>query len=140
MDKLQKMFEKEIMGQFSFPVVATKLAKRQLEKKGVLLTNEQINDLEKRLQNFNNETLSLDFDLNDEQKSILGISSDEKIIINIDSEEELDAIYEEFTKKLNTSLPEIIQEMSEPILSGLRENAPSMLKERRRDLRKCLKS
>lgn len=134
MNTLQQIFEKEIMGQFTFPVVGAKLIKRQLEKKGVFLNKNQVGELEKKFQDINGDTLSFDFDLDDGQNKILGISDGEKVEIDIgDPDKELDEIYQEFVTNLKDSIPEIVNEMALPILSDLRKTAPAMLKEHRRE-------
>jgi len=136
MDTLQKLFEKEVMKQFSYPIVAAKIIKKQLEKKGVVLTKEQVGELEKKFQNINNEIVNFDLDLDDEQNKILGISDDEDIEIDIgDPEQALDEIYQEFIANIQTSTPEVIRETASIILSSLKKNAPSMLKKQRRDMK-----
>jgi len=132
MDTLQKMFDKIVEDSLSFPIVGTKLIKRQLEKKGVVLTEKQIDELEKKLKNISEDSLTLDFDFDDEQNKILGISDGEKIEIDIGEEKDLDEFYQEFLEKLEKSVPEIIEEMTIPILSGLRKDMPAMLKARRK--------
>jgi hypothetical protein len=122
MDTLQQIFEKEIMGQFTFPVVGAKLIKRQLEKKGVFLNKNQVGKLEKKFQAISGDTLSFDFDLDDAQNKILGNSDGEKVEIDIgDPDQELDEIYQEFVANLKDSIPEIVNEMALPILSDLRK-------------------
>lgn len=137
MDTLQKLFEKEMMKQFTYPVVATKIVKRQLKKKGVTLTQNQLIELEKKFQNSSNYSLHFDLDLDDDQNKILGITDSEDIEIDIgDPNQELDEVFKEFIANMQDSFPEIIREMSLPLLSGLKKYAPAMLKERRGDLKK----
>lgn len=128
MDTLQKIFEKTLEESFSFAVVGAKLIKRQLEKKGVLLSEKQINELEKKIRNISGDSFNLKFDLNDDQSKILGIAEDEHIAIDIGGEKELDEFYQEYFDKLEKLVPEIIEEMTTPILSGLRKNIPAMIK------------
>lgn len=135
MDTLQKLFEKELQDSFTFPVVGAKLIRRQLEKKGVVLTDKQVDELEKKLQDISGDSINFDFDLDDEQNKVLGISDGEKIEIAIGGEKELDELYQEFVAKLEGSVPEIIEEMTSPILSGLKKNMPSMLKAHRKDMK-----
>ena len=136
MDTLQKKFEKELMKQFDYPTVATKIVKRQLEKKGVILTESQLRGLEQKFRINNGDNLHFDLDLSDEQNKLLGIEDKENIDIDLgDPERELEEIYQEFNKNLETTFPQIINEMTLPVLSDLRKDAPSMLKKRRKDLR-----
>lgn len=135
MDTLQKIFEREIMEAFTFPVVGAKLIKRQLEKKGVTLTEKQIDELEKKLQQLSDDTVSLDFDFNDEQSKLLGLSEDEKVEIDISSEKELDEIYQEFISKVERAVPDIIDEMTAILMAGLKKDMPAMLKTYRKDMK-----
>lgn len=135
MDTLQKIFEKTLQDSFTFPVVGAKLVKRQLEKKGVILTKEQVDELEKKLQNISNDSANFDFDLDDEQNKILGISDGDKAEIDIGGEKELDELYQEFVEKIQELFPEILEEMTVPILAGLKKNMPAMLKARRKDMK-----
>lgn len=125
------------MSQFSYPVVAAKIVKRQLEKKGIILTKSQVSELEKKFQNSDGNTLNFDLDLSDEQNKILGIKDGENVEIDIgDPEQELDEIYQEFIAKLKDSIPEITNEMASPILAGLKKSTPAMLKAHRKEMRK----
>jgi len=134
MDTLQQIFEKEIMGQFAFSVVGTKIIKKQLEKKGVFLNENQIDKLERKLQYIGDDTLKLDFDFDDEQIKILGISKGETIEIDIsDSDKEIDEIYQEFVANSKETIPKIINEMASSILFDLKESSPAKLKENRRE-------
>jgi len=136
MNTLQQIFEKETMGQFTFSVVGTKIIKKQLEKKGIFLNENQIDKLERKLQNISDDTLSFNFDLDDEQIKLLGNSYGETVEIDLgDSDKELDEIYQEFIEKLKGLIPEITDEMASPILSGLKKSAPSMLKEHRKEMK-----
>lgn len=136
MDTLQQIFEKEVMKQFSYPVVAAKIVKKQLEKKGVILTKNQITELEKKFQDSDGNTLNFDLDLNDDQNKLLGISDGEKVEIDIgDPDQALDEIYQEFIANLDDSIPEITNEMALPILSGLKKSTPAMLKAHRKEMK-----
>jgi hypothetical protein len=135
MDSLQKMFEKELQASFTFPDVGAKLIKRQLERKGVGLTEKQISELKKKLQDVSSGPINLDFDLDDEQIKTLGVSDGENIEIDIGGEKEFDEYYQEVDEKLERLVPEIIEEMTAPILSGLKKDMPAMLKAHRKDVK-----
>lgn len=134
MNTLQKIFEKELQDSFTFPVVGTKLIRRQLEKKGIFLNENQVDELKKKLKNISGNSINIDIDLDDEQNKILGISDGEKVEIDIGGEKELDNFYQEFVEKLERLVPQIIKEMTEPILSGLKKDMPAMLKAHRKDI------
>ena len=135
MDTLQKLFEKELENAFTFPVVGAKLIKRQLERNGVVLTEKQISELERKLQSISGDSVNFDFDLDDEQVRILGISDSEKINVDIGGEKEFDEFYQESVEKIGRLVPEIIGEMTEPILSELKKDMPAMLKSHRKDMK-----
>jgi len=127
------MFEDHIKDSFSFPIVGARIIKRKLEKDGIPLNEEQVKALEKTLQSIDSDSITFSIDFDDEQLEEFGLSKDEIIRIDVgDSDDELDEIYDEFFSKLTESIPEIVSEISEPILSSLRKNSPSMLRERNR--------
>ncbi len=133
MDTLQKVFDKFILNSFSFPVIGTKLIKRQLEKRGIILTKKQICEIENKLININQDSITLDFDFDEEQINILGNFDDDKIEVDIGEENDLNEFYQNLIEKLEKSAPEIIEEMTTPILSGLRKDMPALLKAHRKD-------
>lgn len=135
MDTLQKIFEKTFEDSFSFPVVGAKLIKRQLEKKGVILNDIQVEELEKKLQDINGDLSNIEFDLDEEQNRLLGGSDGKKFEIDIGGEKELDELYQDFVTKIEESVPGIIEEMKATILSGLKKDMPIMLKAHRKDIK-----
>ncbi len=132
MDTLQKIFERTLEDSFSFPVVGAKLIKKQLEKKSIVLTDKQIDKLEKKLQEINGDLIIFDFALDEEQNRLLGVSDGEKYEIDFGGERELDELYQEFVAKIEESVPAIIEEMKATIHSGLKKDMPSMLKAHRK--------
>lgn len=136
MDTLQKIFEKTLEDSFAFPVVGAKLIKRQLAKKGVILSDKQVSELEKKLKDISGDSINFNFDLDDEQNKLLGASTSngEKVEIDIGGEKELDELFQEFVSKLENSFPEIIEEMTTPVLTELKENMPAMLTAHRKDM------
>jgi len=134
MDTLQRIFEKEFQESYSFPVVGAKLIKRQLEKRGINLTEYQVDELEKKLKDISGDSINLSFNLDDEQIKLLGISEGEKVEIDIGGEQELDIFYEELNEKVKESVPQIIKEMTEPILSDLKKEISTKLKAHRKDM------
>ncbi|MCB0827103.1 MAG: hypothetical protein KDC26_13040, partial [Armatimonadetes bacterium] len=135
MDTLQKQFEKQIQDSFAFPVIGAKLIRRQLKKKGVVLSEKQVHELEQRLRGLRGDSISFDFDLDNEQDQILGVSGDQKVEIQFGSEHELDEIFQEFVAELDGAFPSIIDEMTLTVLSELEKNMSSMLKARKKELR-----
>ena len=132
MDTLQKFFERTFEDSFSFPVFGAKLIKKQLEKKSIVLTDKQIDKLEKKLQEINGDLIIFDFALDEEQNRLLGVSDGEKYEIDFGGERELDELYQEFVAKIEESVPAIIEEMKATIHSGLKKDMPSMLKAHRK--------
>ncbi|MCB9431958.1 MAG: hypothetical protein H6668_08230 [Ardenticatenaceae bacterium] len=135
MGTLQKLFEREIQASFTFPIVGAKLIKRQLEKRGVILTAKQVSNLEINLRDISGDSVTFDLDLDNEQNRVLGISDGEKIELDIGDEKNFDEFYQEFIAKLERTFPEIIEEMASLLLSDLRENRSTMLKAHRKDMK-----
>jgi hypothetical protein len=133
MDTLQKIFEKVLQDSFTFPAVGAKLIRRQLEKKGVILTEKQVDELENKLKDISVDSNNLDFEFDDNQIKILGISVGEKVEIDIGGDKELDNYYQENFEKLEGLAPQIIKEMTELILSGLKKDMSAMLKAHRKE-------
>ena len=120
---------------FSFPIVGAKLIKIQLEKKGVVLTDQQIDELKKKLENISSDTINIDFDLDDEQNKTLGLSEGDNIELDIGEEQELDKLYQEHLAKVEKLAPEIIEVMTAPILVGVKKDMPSILKSHRKEMK-----
>lgn len=135
METLQEIFDKAIQDLFTFPIVGTKLIRRQLEKKGVVLTEQQVDELEKKLQNISGDSINFEFNLDDEQNKTLGFSDGENVEIDIGGEKELDDIYQEHLAEVEKLAPEIIEVMTSPILAGVKKNVPSMLKAYRKEMK-----
>ena len=139
MKTLEETFEKALLDSvqdsFSFPIVGAKLIKRQLEKKGIALTEQQVNELEKKLQNINGDLINFEFDLNDEQNKTLGLSEGDNIEIDIGEEQELDKLYQEYIAKVEKIAPEIIEVMTSPILAGVKNDMPSILKAHQKEMK-----
>jgi hypothetical protein len=110
-----------------------------LEKKGIVLTEQQVDELKKKLQNISSDTLNLEFNLDDEQNNALGISDGQNIEIDIGGEKELDEIYQEYLAEVEKLAPVIIEEMTLPILAGVKKDIPSMLKVYRKEMKGFVK-
>jgi len=120
---------------FSFPVVGAKLIQKQLEKRGVVLTDQQIDELKKKLENVSSDTINLDFVLDDEQNQTLGLSEGDNIEIDIGEDQELDKLYQEYVAKVEKLAPEIMEVMTSPILAGVKKEMPSILKAHRKEMK-----
>jgi hypothetical protein len=137
MKTLDEIFENALQDafqdSFSFPVVGAKLIKRQMEKKGIVLTHQQIDELKQKLENINGDTFN--FDLDDEQNKTLGLSEGDHIEIDIGEEQELDKLYQEYIAEVRKLAPEIIEAMTSPILAGVKKDMPSILKAHRKEMK-----
>lgn len=130
-EKLQNTFQDS----FSFPVVAANLTKMQLEKKGIVLTDQQIDTLKKKFENINSDTINIDFDLEEEQKNKLGLSDGDYFEIDIGDEQELDKLYQKYLDKVEKLVPEIIEVMTKPIVVAVKKDMPSILKSHRKEIK-----
>src|SRR5215207_7474745 len=139
MKTLEEIFEKALLDSvqdsFSFPIIGAKLIKRQLEKKGITLTEQQVGELEKKLQNISGDSINLEFDLDDEQNKTLGLAEGHNIEINIGEEQEFAKIQQEYVAEVEKLAPEIIEVMTSPILAGVKKNIPSILKAHQKELK-----
>ena len=133
MDTLQKIFEKALQDSLTFPVVGANLIRKQLEKKGVILTENQVVELEKELEEISGDPINIDINFNDEQINVLGVSDGDNVMIDIGGEKEFDDFYHGLIKNLEKEIPQLINETAELILSGLKKNMPEMLKNYRKD-------
>lgn len=133
MDTLQKLFEEQMNKKFKSPIIMAEIIKRQMEKKGVVLSKKQIKKLEKQFKKNKRDEFSFTIDFDDNQCDVLGISKDQENNLDIgDITETLDEIQKEIIANLADSIPKLAKEAALPILSQLRKNAPAMLKEHRK--------
>lgn len=135
METLQEIFDKAIQDLFNFPTVGAKLIGRQLEKKGIILTEQQVDELKKKLQDVSGDPINFEFDLEDEQNQTLKFSDGENVEIDIGGEQELDKIYQEYIAEVEKLAPRIIDEMTSPILPGVKKDMPSMLRAHRKEMK-----
>jgi uncharacterized protein DUF5677 len=139
MKTLEEIFEKALLDSaqysFSFPIVSAKLIKRQLAKKGITLTEQQVGELEKRLQNISGDSINLEFDLDDDQNKTLGLAEGDNIEIDIGEEQEFAKIQQEYVAEVEKLAPEIIEVMTSPVLAGVKKNIPSILKAHQKEMK-----
>lgn len=135
MGSLQNILEKRLQDSFSFPAVGVKLISKQFAKKGVVLSEKQVGELEKKLQDISSDSITFNIDLDDEQTKVLGVSNGENIEIDIGGENVIDDFFQEFIDNLEKSLPELIEELTTLILPGFMKDLPSILKAHRKDMK-----
>jgi hypothetical protein len=129
MDTIQKLFEKEIMGEFAFTIMGIKVIKQQLKKKGIVLNEKQSKIIEKALYE-KGKKVKFKIDLDDNQINVLGLKKGENITLEIaPNDKEINDIYNEYLENIKKLFPDMVKEMAKPLLTGLRDTAPKMLRE-----------
>lgn len=135
MNVLQKIFEKNLKEYLTFPIVAGNLIRRQLENKGIVLTEKQFDKLKAQLQVVGGELTNFDLDLNEEQNQLLGISNNENFEIDISNEKKLDEYIKECVDNVEKIIPIVIKDMTEPMLSSVKKHIPNALSDQRKILK-----
>ena len=133
---LQGIFDSQIQEQLGFHKIGARLIEKRLGELGVTLTATQLADIESKLLNLQGDAITVN--IGDDQLPTLVSSSEETLrdILHIDlsdSEEDIDALLERFTKGLSGAIPEIIEEVSEQLLKQFKRDTPSMLRGRKKD-------
>ncbi len=132
MEILENWFEEEIKPYLSFHAVGTKIIKRKLEQRGIILNDEQLTLLNNKLQTIKSDVLNIEFEFTDDQLMGFGESSCESIEIDVsDSGKEIKDILYEFDEKFLDAIKEVIKSVTPILITGLKKNAAKMLSDRR---------
>ncbi len=136
MDIIQNLFNESIKKGISFPIVGSKIISKKLKDKGIDLDEEQINKIRKILEKVKDDRFSFTLDIDDAILNKLGFKDTESISLDIgDSEEEINQIYKEFSDKIPEIITDISQEISNLLLSSLKNKASKMLKQDKKDFK-----
>lgn len=132
---LQEIFESQIQEHLSFHKVGTKLIQRRFEKLGTTLTEDQLAEIETKLRNLEGDAIIVNID--ESQLPAFGLKLEQELgdgfqIDLSNSDDDLEELIDRFSQNLTEAIPEIVSEISEPILKRLKRNTPSMLKDRKR--------
>jgi hypothetical protein len=138
MKTLQEAFDSQIQEYLSLHKVGTKLIKRRFDNLGIHLTEDQLIEIESKLQNFESDAITVDMDENQILSFDLNLEDNFRIDLS-DSDDEVEEIVNQFVQGLSGELPEIITQSSKPLLKRLKRKAPSMLKDHKR-VRKSFES
>lgn len=133
---LQDIFDSQIEEQISFHKIGVRLIKKRLGELGIILTDDQLAEIESKLLNSQGDAVTISID--NDQLPTLDPSSEEKIRNTLrldlsDYGEDLEGLLERLINDLSEAIPEIVEEASNPILKQLKRNAPSMLRGRKKD-------
>lgn len=126
---LQELFDKQIKDLFTSNKLCARIIENELEGIGLILTKEQLTDLEKQFSNYSGK---LSFDFSDNQLTAAGYSSEQevepKVKKIIDS---LPSNIEDFTKNIDETIQHLVDEVSdstsESLLKSLQEDMDNML-------------
>jgi hypothetical protein len=138
MGMLQDMLESRVREQFALHKVGTRLIENKLQEKGVRLTEDQLAALESKLENVECDSLTIQID--EAQLPALEWKSQEdvKSFLDIDlsdSQADIEELLEEFGRALSQAIPEAADEVGQLVLRQLDEDAPSMLRQREKEIR-----
>lgn len=132
MDTLERIFEDELTERLSFRYVGTKIIKKKLEQKGISLNEKQLKKVRKQLKKIEENRQRNKHELTGEQFIVLDIPESDSIAIDIsDYNNELEEFSKEFDEKLFDLIPEVVDMMSQILLTRLENKAPRMLRQRR---------
>ena len=136
MDILQKILEQQIQENLTFPLVGAKLIKRKLEAHGIALDEDDLRNIEERLHDNTDDLSSLIFNIDSSHLRSLGKNDDKPFTIDLSDSEgdaHLAVIMNEFYDRLGDAVPEIVNEITKPILTRLKRDAPSILRAQKKD-------
>jgi hypothetical protein len=133
---LQDIFKSQIQEQLSFHKIGTRLIEKKLKEKGITLNDDQLTKIESWLLNLEGNAITITID--EERLPVLNLGSEEEIkdILRIDLsnfERDIEELFDRFTKGLSEVIPEVVEELSELILKQLKQDAPSMLRDRKKE-------
>jgi hypothetical protein len=133
---LQEIFDTQVQEHLGFHKVGAKLIQGRFENLGITLTSAQLADIESKLRNLEGDTITINveesqlpfFDSRPEEEA------GQAFKINLpDSDDYLQDVIDDFSRRLSEAIPHIVDEVSQTLLERLKRNAPSMLKHRRRE-------
>jgi hypothetical protein len=129
MKTLQDAFDAQLQKALSLPKIGAKIIAKRFQDQGVVLTDEEIAAVERRLQDVKGDKLTIQLD--DDQVPVNRDGS--SIHIQLDNlEHDLKEYADQFGDKLEEAIPEIVRKTSKLLLKSLKNSAPPMLKERRK--------
>lgn len=130
---LQQLFESVIAEQFSFGKVGANLIKKKLKDLGVTVTEEQLAEMEARLQSLEGNTLTLAIDDSQLLPSLTDTVGDStRVEIDLtNADAEIEGLVEQFSRDLPKLITEVVSEVSNLLLKSLQSSATSLLKQRR---------
>jgi len=136
MDIFQKILEQQIQENLTFPIVGAKLIKRKLEARGIALDEDDLRNIEERLCNITDDSSSLILSIDSSHIRSLGENDDKPFTIDLSDSEgdaHLEEIMNEFYDRLGGAVPEIVNEITQPILTRLKRDAQSILRAQKKD-------
>lgn len=135
MDTIQKLFEKQLSKNLTFPMVGAILLKRRLKDYGIEVTDNEIARIEKKLDEYSSGSISFSIDIDENEfRKEMGKSAEPlKIDLGDDrSTTHLEDILDEYYKNIWDFLPEIINEITPSFYKTLKNNISSLIRYRKR--------
>lgn len=136
MDTLQKLFESLIQENLDFKTVGLRVVQKKFKQLGITLSESQLKEVEASLEHIQDDGFTIQ--IGDEQflgsKIAQAGGIEDKAYIRLD-EEDVDEAVHEIIQIISKAIPDITSETAEIILKQLKADAPSMLKEHRKERR-----
>ena len=107
----------------------------KLREKGITLTPSQLVEIESKLLHFKGDAITINID--DKQLSKVNIKWKDEIKdtlrLNLSiSEQDIEDLVDRIRESISEKIPQLVEDLSRPVLKQLRKDASSMLKDRKR--------
>lgn len=132
---LQKLFDETIQSQFKPNVLAARIVESELEKIGIVITDNQRSDLERQFSK--KKIRSINFEFNDDQIDVAGFKSKEELkprlkIILDGLAESARSLSDKMNGTLHELVPDIVEKMAISAKSELHSRMQDMLEDQLR--------
>lgn len=131
MEFLQKIFQSTLEDAISFKKVGSKIIARKLARRGIILTQKQLEKIEASLENVEGNSLTIHI----EDLPVETSEGDNLIIDLNEPPDTVDEIVTEIITKIGHAIPDITAETASNLLGQLKSDAPQMLKDHEQERR-----
>jgi hypothetical protein len=141
MSYFQDYFDELIKDQTSFQKIATEVIRRRLAQRGIELSDDQIDSIERSLGDLDKDSISIQID--EDQLSTFASSGElDEHYYSLDlsdAGEELEAILEERYQAFGKLIPDIVSELSGEMLKAVKSRNKKMLRGERKHQQRFVK-
>ena len=122
MKRLQGIWDSQIEEQLSPHKLGARLIEKKLKKKNVTLTYDQLAEIEAKLLNLQDDAITISID--EDQLPTIDLKSEDDIreLLRVDlsdSEQDIEEFFDQLTRGLSETIPEVVADLSELILKQL---------------------